>query len=62
MGFIREVTSEVAFMANGKVVEVGPRRTDLHAPHEALTREFISKYPGNEVEYSRNASSSSRNE
>ena len=43
MGFIREVASKVAFMASGKVVEVGAPGQIFDAPQEARTREFISK-------------------
>lgn len=43
MGFIREVASKVAFMANGKVVEIGPPAQIFDAPREARTREFVSK-------------------
>jgi len=42
-GFIREVASKVAFMANGKVVEMGPPAQIFDAPREARTREFVSK-------------------
>ena len=43
MGFVREVASKVAFMANGKVVEIGPPAQIFDAPREARTREFVSK-------------------
>ena len=43
MGFIREVASNVAFMANGRVVEIGPPLQIFDAPREARTREFVSK-------------------
>jgi polar amino acid transport system ATP-binding protein len=43
MGFIREVASKVAFMANGKVVEMGPPAQIFDAPREPRTREFVSK-------------------
>jgi polar amino acid transport system ATP-binding protein len=43
MGFIREVASKVAFMANGKVVEMGPPAQIFDAPREARTQEFVSK-------------------
>ena len=43
MGFIREVASKVAFMAKGKVVEMGPPAQIFDAPREARTREFVSK-------------------
>jgi His/Glu/Gln/Arg/opine family amino acid ABC transporter permease subunit len=43
MGFIREIASQVAFMAEGKLVESGAPAQIFDAPHEARTREFISK-------------------
>ena len=43
MGFIREVASTVAFMAAGKVVEIGKPAQIFDAPREARTREFVSK-------------------
>ena len=43
MGFIREVSSRVAFMANGKVVEIGPPAQVFDTPREARTRDFVSK-------------------
>lgn len=43
MGFIREVASQVAFMANGRVVEIGTPAQIFDAPQEARTREFVSK-------------------
>jgi polar amino acid transport system ATP-binding protein len=43
MGFVREVSARVAFMADGRVVEVGPPRQIFDAPGEARTREFVSR-------------------
>jgi polar amino acid transport system ATP-binding protein len=43
MGFIREVSTQVAFMANGKVVEIGPPAALFDQPREARTRDFVSK-------------------
>jgi polar amino acid transport system ATP-binding protein len=43
MGFVREVASKVAFMADGKVVEMGPPAQIFDAPREARTQEFVSK-------------------
>lgn len=43
MGFVREVSSKVAFMADGRVVETGPATHIFDAPEEARTREFVSK-------------------
>jgi polar amino acid transport system ATP-binding protein len=43
MAFVREVSSKVVFMAEGRVVEVGPPQTVFDAPQEARTREFVGK-------------------
>ncbi len=43
MGFIREVASKVAFMANGRVVEIGTPARIFDDPQEARTRDFVSK-------------------
>jgi polar amino acid transport system ATP-binding protein len=43
MGFVREVASHVAFMADGRVVEIGPPAQIFDTPREARTREFVSK-------------------
>ncbi|MFK8081701.1 MAG: amino acid ABC transporter ATP-binding protein [Granulosicoccus sp.] len=43
MGFIRETSSEVAFMDEGKIVEHGPPADIFDHPKEARTREFVSK-------------------
>ena len=43
MGFIREIASQVAFMAEGKLVESGSPAQIFDAPREARTREFVSK-------------------
>lgn len=43
MGFIREVSSRVAFMADGRIVELGAPREVLDDPAEARTRDFVSK-------------------
>jgi polar amino acid transport system ATP-binding protein len=43
MGFIREVASKVAFMADGKVVEMGSPAQIFDAPREQRTRDFVSK-------------------
>ena len=43
MGFIREVASNVAFMAEGKIVEIGPPAQIFDAPREQRTRNFVSK-------------------
>jgi len=43
MGFVREVSSKVVFMADGHVVEVGAPRQIFDEPREARTREFVGK-------------------
>ena len=43
VGFIREVSSKVVFMAEGKVVETGAPREIFDAPREQRTRDFVSK-------------------
>jgi polar amino acid transport system ATP-binding protein len=43
MAFVREVSSKVVFMAEGRVVEVGPPQTVFDAPQEARTRECVGK-------------------
>jgi len=43
MAFIREVSSKVAFLAGGMVVETGDPRQIFDAPREARTRDFVSK-------------------
>jgi polar amino acid transport system ATP-binding protein len=43
MGFIREVASKVAFMATGKVIEMGAPAQIFDAPREVRTREFVAK-------------------
>ncbi|MFK7997738.1 MAG: amino acid ABC transporter ATP-binding protein [Granulosicoccus sp.] len=43
MGFIRETSSEVAFMAEGRIVEHGPPAQIFDKPEEVRTRDFVSK-------------------
>jgi polar amino acid transport system ATP-binding protein len=43
MGFVREVSSKVVFMADGHVVEIGEPRQIFDDPREARTREFVGK-------------------
>ncbi|MEO1471524.1 MAG: amino acid ABC transporter ATP-binding protein [Pseudomonadota bacterium] len=43
MGFVREISSKVVFMADGRVVETGPPAQVFDAPREVRTREFVSK-------------------
>jgi polar amino acid transport system ATP-binding protein len=43
MGFVREVSSRVAFMADGRIVEIAPPEQLFENPQQARTQEFISK-------------------
>ena len=43
MGFVREVSSKVVFMAEGRVVEVGSPNEIFDNPREVRTREFVGK-------------------
>jgi polar amino acid transport system ATP-binding protein len=43
MGFVREVSANVMFMAEGKVIESGPGATIFGNPTASRTREFIGK-------------------
>jgi polar amino acid transport system ATP-binding protein len=43
MSFVREVSSKVVFMAEGRIVETGTPQQIFDAPREARTREFVSK-------------------
>jgi polar amino acid transport system ATP-binding protein len=43
MGFVREVSSKVAFMADGKVVEMGAPKDIFDNPRTPRAREFVSK-------------------
>ncbi|WP_420393572.1 amino acid ABC transporter ATP-binding protein [Acuticoccus sp.] len=43
MGFVREVSSTVAFMDAGRVVEVGPPDQVFGDPQEARTQDFVRK-------------------
>jgi len=43
MGFMREVSHRIAFMAQGKIIECGPADQIFNAPREARTRDFVSK-------------------
>ncbi len=43
MGFVREVSSKVVFMADGKVIEVGTPQGIFDTPREARTRDFVGK-------------------
>jgi polar amino acid transport system ATP-binding protein len=43
MSFVREVSSRVVFMADGRIVESGTPHQIFDAPLEARTREFVGK-------------------
>jgi polar amino acid transport system ATP-binding protein len=43
MGFVREVSSKVVFMADGRVVEVGAPNQIFDNPREARTQDFVGK-------------------
>ena len=43
MGFVREVSSKVAFMADGRVVETGPPQAMLTDPQHSRTLDFVRK-------------------
>jgi polar amino acid transport system ATP-binding protein len=42
LGFAREVGDRVAFMAEGRIVEIGPARALMTDPQEARTRSFLN--------------------
>ena len=43
MGFVREVASRVAFMADGRVVEIAPPQKIFDAPDEPRTQDFVAR-------------------
>jgi polar amino acid transport system ATP-binding protein len=43
MGFVREVSARVAFMADGRLVEIGQPEQIFDAPKETRTRDFVSR-------------------
>jgi polar amino acid transport system ATP-binding protein len=43
MSFVREVSSKVVFMAEGRIVEAGSPQQIFDAPLQARTREFVGK-------------------
>ncbi|MGI9523947.1 MAG: amino acid ABC transporter ATP-binding protein [Hyphomicrobiaceae bacterium] len=43
MGFVREVSSQVAFMDEGKVIEIGTPGAVFDTPREVRTQDFVSK-------------------
>jgi polar amino acid transport system ATP-binding protein len=43
MGFVREVANKVAFMDQGRILEIGPPAQIFDAPHSPRVREFTAK-------------------
>jgi polar amino acid transport system ATP-binding protein len=43
MGFVREVSHRVAFMADGRIQEIGSPREIFDAPRESRTQAFVGK-------------------
>ena len=43
MAFVREVSTRVAMMDDGRIIEYGTPETIFDAPNETRTREFVSK-------------------
>lgn len=43
MGFVREVSSRTAFMADGRMVEIGPPAEVFDHPKQARTRDFVAR-------------------
>ena len=43
MGFVRRVSSRVAMMDQGQIIEIGTPETIFQNPREARTKEFVSK-------------------
>ena len=43
MGFVREVSSKVAFLDRGRIVEIGPPERIFDAPEQERTRDFVGK-------------------
>jgi len=43
MGFIREIATRVAFLAEGRIVEMGEPHAIFDAPREMRTRDFVAK-------------------
>ncbi|WP_227307932.1 amino acid ABC transporter ATP-binding protein [Acidisoma cellulosilyticum] len=46
MGFVREVSHRVAFMADGKIQEMGPPAQIFGAPQQPRTQAFVSRILG----------------
>ena len=47
MGFVRDVSHRVAFMADGRIQEIGTPARIFDAPEVARTRSFVSRILGN---------------
>lgn len=47
MSFVREVSTRVAMMDDGKIVETGPPSQIFQAPQQARTRDFVGKILSN---------------
>lgn len=43
MAFVREISTRVAMMDDGKIVEIGPPSQIFDAPEQRRTRDFVSK-------------------
>ena len=43
MAFVREISTRVAMMDEGKIVEIGPPSQIFDAPEQRRTRDFVSK-------------------
>jgi polar amino acid transport system ATP-binding protein len=43
MGFVREVSSKVVFMADGRSIESGPPRQIFESPASQRARDFVVK-------------------
>jgi polar amino acid transport system ATP-binding protein len=43
MGFVREVSHRVAFMADGRIQEIAPPQQIFDAPRESRTRTFVGR-------------------
>jgi len=43
MAFVREVSTRVAMMDDGGIVEIGPPSQIFDAPKESRTQDFVSK-------------------
>ena len=46
MGFARDVSTQVVYMADGVIVEEGPPSQVLTEPQDARTRDFLKRFLG----------------